>query len=318
MASVSTPLAMRGLFLEAQGTDPPLYYTAAEYRYLASGVWTSAGVLQREGFKISQGPDLVGQPWAITVAAGHALVDYAGSNQRFLLRSVGDVVIDLAGKINTAPTATRTHAVYLVVWDTAGHYGAEYLVSEDVGAGAPVPSGVAGYLKIGSFTIASGQANIKDVNIANLFPPATFGHDRTPQASALLAQPNWGGVIPPGFNAFTAAQWPPVTFSLPVSRQAYVTIGAHMHGPGGGASGDYYAVGYRFSINPTYSGLSYSDSRGAVMAEAGIRVAASKRLLLQWPASANSVTVTPSYWIPSSPYVGMDLLYGQLIVEPVG
>lgn len=158
---VSSTLAYKPFFLQKDvGASDPIYYSASDFRRMLTGLFPRTGILGSSHFLITQA-DNVGM--AIKVNAGYAVVG------RYLVHSAETQTIDLSG-FSGSPAATRTHKVFLSVYDalTAGSdYAAKVEVVEDTGAGANPPGNAANYLQLGTLSVGPNQGNIQNKNIAN-------------------------------------------------------------------------------------------------------------------------------------------------------
>lgn len=121
-------------------------------------------------------PRAAGANWSIDVQAGQAIITgaTAGTNlytpEKYLFSLAARTNISLAA-FNTAPAATRTHGVYLIV-DDANYSGAAFtgrivVVEDTTGSGTTAPAGSFA-VQLGTVTIGTGQANIAAVNLATL------------------------------------------------------------------------------------------------------------------------------------------------------
>lgn len=161
---VSTTLANAPFFLQKDvGDGDPIYYSAADFRRFFNGVLPRSGILGSSHFLVTQA-DNVGM--AIKVNSGFANV--AGL---YLVHLPNDLTINL-GSFAANPPATRTHKVFLSVYDeqttSVGGYGANIDVMEDTGAGANYPpSTTSAYLQLATITVAPNQQNIQNANIVN-------------------------------------------------------------------------------------------------------------------------------------------------------
>lgn len=115
----------------------------------------------------------------------------------------------------------------------------------------------------------------------------------------------------PGAGVWTdvpTATWPPVTFTVPLSGQAYITVGAETDNESSTTSTT--RVSFRLS-----GGIVQAANFGREFGGAGI-VVGSRRWLLTGLPAGQSVTVTPSYRM--STLSGTRSVHsGNLLVEPV-
>jgi hypothetical protein len=244
VANVTLKLPDPGLFVQVSPGDTEIYYSAREMRHLLGSVFTSDGVTGPADLKVDQAADIVTNPWNIKVAAGGAVLTYQATGQRWYAHYDGGEID--CKTINTSPSATRTHAVYLAMYDkaiTGNRYGAELFVGEDIGSGAPAPAAAVGYTRLATFTVTNGQTNIKTANIADT---RAFATGRAPAMAAgqvNLANPSGGPVGPVRVNfpigRFTASPRIALTqANIPQSSQLYLWKASNV-GPTGF---DLYAV----------------------------------------------------------------------------
>lgn len=158
MATTTVNLSTRPFFMQADVNDPPIYYTASQFRIINDALSPREGVLTEQAFKV-----IPASPagWRITVQAGYAKVG------NYLVHMSEPVTLNLTG-FDTNPTSTRTHKVFLAVYDAlyqGTEYTAKIIASEDTGAGAPGPVGATAALHLATFTIAKGNTAIVKANI---------------------------------------------------------------------------------------------------------------------------------------------------------
>lgn len=169
MATVTATLTPKPLFLQAVGADTPISYTAEDFRNILGGVWARTGTIGPYSMRLYQ--RLAGPNWSVDVNLGFAVLGNSATEiDRYLAICDTRTNIPLTG-FNTSPAATRTHRVFVAVYDKA-IVGTQYLtkivITEDTGSGAAVPSdSPAYYLELGSLSIANGQSNIATANISN-------------------------------------------------------------------------------------------------------------------------------------------------------
>lgn len=189
MATVvdSTHLTYKPMYLQAVTGDAALNYTAEEWRNFVGAVFPKTGILGM-GFRIY--PYASGANWSVDISPGFAVVgDSVNEFDRYLCFNPARFNVSINGVFNTAPTATRTHRVFLTVYDkqvSGSLYTNRIVITEDTGAGAPLPAdGQSYYLELGQFTIASGQSNVNTANITNSAQHAGIGN--SPQNLPLLS-----------------------------------------------------------------------------------------------------------------------------------
>lgn len=162
MATATFPFTTTPFFMQAYAGDPDIYYTAADFRRFFLAVKRRPGVLGSVDFAVQQ-DDVVG--WSVKVSPGFAHV--AGTGNSYLVQLSTTASVSLAG-FNTAPTATRTHKVFVAVYDkliSGDLYQAQIVVTEDEGTGAPTPPGAVASLLLATVTIAKSQSNIQGKDI---------------------------------------------------------------------------------------------------------------------------------------------------------
>lgn len=166
---ISPALAYPTLFQQAAGSDPEIEYEGPHMRGLIWGLYQNQGVLAAGQLKVRQRAT---PGWWITIEPGAAVVNVnvAGKvPERFYQRVPAAFNVDLS-TINTSPSGTVNHKVFLVIYDaeiSGSGYGAKIYVSEDPGGGAQNPVGTVGYLELATIKISGGQANILDSHITN-------------------------------------------------------------------------------------------------------------------------------------------------------
>lgn len=172
-SALPTPLAIQVL-----SGDTPVSYGGQDLRFLIGAMYNRTGRIGLPD-SLTLIPNPAGANWSVSVMPGQAVIAGTFGNgtytpERYLVSvpySSGTTPINLPlTGFNTAPVATRTHAVYVVVNDASQTgvgvgYGANLVVSEDVGAGAPVPAGSFTH-RVGTITIAPAQSNIAATHLA--------------------------------------------------------------------------------------------------------------------------------------------------------
>ncbi|MDP8971154.1 MAG: hypothetical protein M3N52_11810 [Actinomycetota bacterium] len=175
MATVTHVLPVKPLFLQAVGSDTPIEYPADVLRHLVGAVWREAGVLRTSHFAVTQ--RAAGADWSVDITSGYAVVGGGVGNQRYLVYGAGTTNMPLT-TFNTAPTATRTHKAWLVLYDKAvsgALYEAQFVITEDTGSGAPTPpNSPSYYFQLGTITIAPAQSNISSAHIGDTRPLASL------------------------------------------------------------------------------------------------------------------------------------------------
>lgn len=161
VAIVSSTLAYKPFFLEKDsGEADPIYYSAADFTRFFSGILPRSGILGSSHFLVAQA-DNVGM--SIKVNSG-----YANVGGRYLVHLAEDITIDVSSFSN--PTGTRTHLVYLSVYNALENgfdYDAKIDVVEDTGTGAVTPPSANEFLQLATITVTPNQGLILNTNINN-------------------------------------------------------------------------------------------------------------------------------------------------------
>lgn len=183
--ALPTPLAIQVL-----SGDTPVAYGGQDLRLLLGAICNRAGRLGLPD-SVTLIPNPAGANWSVSIMPGQAVmfptmwpaVPANGYNpERYLVTvpyatGTTPINISLTG-FNTAPVTTRTHSVFMVIKDASQTgvgvgYGASLIVTEDVGSGAPDPTGVSFSHRIGTVTIAPGQSNITAAHLATTMQRAS-------------------------------------------------------------------------------------------------------------------------------------------------
>lgn len=158
---VSTTIDGQPFFLQKEtGEANPIYYSARDMRKAIAGIITRPGALTLGAFSVAQSAN-VGM--SIKVNSGYYMVgDY-------LCYLPTDQTIDLSGFASNPP-ATRTHRVYLSVYDAlmgGTQYAHKIDVVEDQGSGAGVPNLASSFTQVATISVAKGQSNIQNAQITD-------------------------------------------------------------------------------------------------------------------------------------------------------
>lgn len=175
MATASQSLPREAMFFQALNGEPQIEYSAQDLRYMLGAIIPTRGTFG-DSFQVTSKatPD-----WSVDVSGGYAgLGNYVNGSyvgqEIFLVASTATINVPLTG-FNTAPTATRTHKVWIAVINgTGGVYDTRIMITEDLGSGAPVPTATY-YLHIASVTITPSQSFIAQANIIPAAQLADFG-----------------------------------------------------------------------------------------------------------------------------------------------
>jgi hypothetical protein len=161
--TVSSTIDGQPFFLQKETGDPaPIYYSATDMRRMLSAIISKPGALGASHLLVQQAAN-VGMN--IKVNSGHYMVaDY-------LVSLPTDQTIDLTS-FDSSPAATRTHKVYLSVYDgqvaSTDTYAAKIDVIEDTGGGAATPAAATAFVQLAAVTVANNQGNIQNQNITDL------------------------------------------------------------------------------------------------------------------------------------------------------
>ncbi|MFD7066069.1 hypothetical protein ACFV97_02410 [Streptomyces sp. NPDC059913] len=112
------------------------------------------------------------------------------------------------------------------------------------------------------------------------------------------------------FTDFTAAQWPPITVTVPPSGMLKITVGAACANTNTSTSTAW--VRWRSS-----GGLAESSTSANSVSTMGSRVYASRTVVRSGLTPGASVTFTPQYNVSSFAAGATSVTDGQLIVEPI-
>lgn len=169
MATFTAAIPDKPFFLQAASGDSAIAYSAQDFRALVGAFLPRVGVTTPTGFYVTQNSPV---GWSVVVAQGYARVP--GS---YLVRLTDPVTVNL-NSINKNPSSTRTHKVWIAVYDKlldGTEYTAKVVVTEDTnGSGAPDPANAAGALNIATIVVNSGMSYISQNAINNSFAPHTW------------------------------------------------------------------------------------------------------------------------------------------------
>ncbi len=209
MATATYTLPTTPEFIQAASGDAAITYNAIDWRYIVGAAFPSTGRLGLgDSFYIY--PRAAGANWSIDVNAGMCVIGNTTNtyaNDRYLIINNARTNISIAG-FNTAPTATRTHNVYLTLDDknylltggtTPTTYGSRIIVTEDLGSGAPDPTDCSYFVKLGTVTIGVSQTSIVTGSITNILRRARYGN--TPLSLPLSS----GFLSATGLSGFSGA-----------------------------------------------------------------------------------------------------------------
>lgn len=179
----------------------PIAYTAAQFRSFTSSIIRRTGILGANHFLVTQSPN-VGM--TVTVNSGYARVGGVGANYIVQMGSDTDP-IPLTGFI-TNPPATRTHKVFIAVYDgsmyeSGDDYEARIVITEDPGGGAPTPPNQpAAFLEIATIAFRPNMPNIQNGDITNTARHGGGGSENVDLVPT-LDRDNYLNAGEPGFTA---------------------------------------------------------------------------------------------------------------------
>lgn len=286
MATATFPFTTTPFFMQAYAGDPDIYYTAADFRRFFLAVKRRPGILGSVDFGVQQN-DVVG--WNIKVSVGFAHV--YGTGNSYLVQLTQTAVVSLAG-FNTAPAATRTHKVFIAVYDkliSGDTYEAQIVVTEDEGTGAPTPPGAVAYLQLATVSIAKSQSNIQNANITNV---ADHGG-----SSGAYFDLTSRGMINAGYQAVDGM----VGGAAPraIFHDGYVRLSGSLGRTGdlpfeAGSSHDILSL--IAALRPRYAArLTCAASNGGLTAQ--LSIDPDGTVLLKIPAKIGTTTYTQPSWI---------------------
>jgi hypothetical protein len=158
----TSPITGYPFFLQEDPASPtPIYYSAKDFRNYTQAFNRRPGVLENTYLRVTQGANVgmrirIGYGWA---NVGGYIVYVPGPER------------ELEMPWAKPTTGTVTHKVFLAVYDenVSGSVNmAQFIVTQDTGAGAPNPPGAAASLLLATVTVTSTQANIQNANIQNV------------------------------------------------------------------------------------------------------------------------------------------------------
>lgn len=284
---------------------------------------------------------------AITVGAGNAWVYQSGQGVYGVsLSSGGSHTLTAAHA-----TLARVDLVYLRVWDNSvdasglNKADSVYLAgTASASPVAPTPAGTQIYLPLATISVpASGGGSpsvsqtvlpktvapggiVPDAAAAGLYTGQYRDNGTTLERYNGSAWRTMGPATPlvseqitgPGSYAlgaptdFTAAQWPPITITIPPSGMVAISVGAAINNTNTTTSTAW--AGWRAT-----GALTESATEKNSISTAGTRVYATRRVIRTGLTPGASLTITPQYNVSSSGTVGSvtRISDGQISVEPL-
>jgi hypothetical protein len=211
----------------------------------------------------------------------------------------------------TAPgSGTRTHRLIARLRDKRSNatwttYDWIPDLLADTGAGEPARP--ASSVTLAHISIAAGQANVANANIAQGYTALRDLNIRGPWSSDQASEAAWNTTAT--WTDFTGGQWPAVTFTVPPSGAVAISVGGMIDSPADGTS---IGFGWRISGADTIAhGFSH-----AVYTTSGNILRTSRRRLVTGLTPGGSDTVTPG-WYTSATAGTHASDEGQLLVEAV-
>lgn len=277
-------------------------------RQVFGAVYPSAGIVEGLAAQALPTPAM-----KVRVPAGLALVD-DGQGGFYPVALAAQTDLDIAA---SSATLARIDSVIAQVIDT-GDATSTYVIR--VVTGTPAASPVAPTLPPadapGAFTLRIANVNVQANAESNGFVraqdvsvvAASALIVPRPVQSAQITSLDSPAVTAGTWNDFTSGQWPPVSFVVPPSGQAYVSIGADVANLS--SSSSYTSAGWRMSGGYTLA----ADFPRAVTGSAPS--GATRCSLVTGMPAGTTVTVTPRY-LMSSVTASRYVHSGVLIVEPV-
>jgi hypothetical protein len=294
------------LLLEAVSGDIAIPYSARQLRTLADAVWSVDGVISSSDLVPTQ--RAAGANMSVDVSAGLCVItgDAIAYQGKYVQRSTA--VTNLT--VNAAPSSgSRTDLIVAQLYDKQADGGSTYGWSLLVLPGTTtVPASA---IELGRLTITAGATSVVNANISTTSRQfAAIGGSKFPVYSQQGSVPDFNAATDATVYNFTSAQWAPLTFSMPPSGRAFVTISADMYSEQADSSA-YTECSWSVS-----SGSATVVGTGRSIAGSGIKFNQSRRTLITGTAGA-SITITPQYRVNHGSNEWSNIQYGMLIVEPV-
>lgn len=224
---------------------------------------------------------------------------------------------------------TRTHRLVVQVRDNranpawgTGIYDWIPLLVPDTGGG--IPALPASAMDLAKVSVAAGQPNVADSHITVTYPVLRSLYAATapggdgggsPDVGPWLSNQASAGAwnLTGSWQAYTAGQWPPLTFTVPASGQVFVTVTARIN------TYDIAAVGWRISGTDTVAFDARPDHALFCRAVGAMGLAGtandSLRVLITGLTPGGTDIVTPGWMAVNTG--STDEGAGQLLVEAV-
>lgn len=185
----------------AYGADPPIQYSADYMRRFIGIVFPNSGVVDTTHLQMQAHAPA---DWSFNLSAGAGIIPGITSAEKYMYYNNTTINVPLTG-IATSPASTRTHRVYLAVFDKnyngASTSEAKIVVIEDTGGVMNPPANAVGYLLLGTISISPSQPSIQTSHISNTVAIAG------PQATWNNLTLNSAGGVVDGSGGSHLAQW---------------------------------------------------------------------------------------------------------------
>jgi hypothetical protein len=281
-------------------------------RALPGAVIPNAGIVRGLKAAALPTPDM-----KVRLPAGLCMVDDGGGGLCPLYLTT-QTDLDIAA---SSATLARIDSVIAEFVDTGD--GATLIRRFRVLTGTPASSPTAPALPPGD------QPTAKTLRLANVFVQVNAETNGKVRAQDVSVQATAASLVPRpqqtlqvgnldnpspvagAWTDFTTGQWPRITFTVPASGMAHVTVGAEFNNDHSDASNT--RVSFRMSGGYTLASDFGRDAGGHII------TSGSRRYLVSGMTPGVSVTVTPTYRL-SSLATGTESAYihsGNMIVEPV-
>lgn len=181
----------RPLYMQPAEGDPPIEYSALDWRSFLHGLIRTDGIMRPDtvagGLKVSQ--RAAGANFSVDVAAGRCIIegDSVADQGKYFCWST-----DVENVVVPAPPASgdRLHWVVARLYDKLHDGGSTYEwtieLVEDTGSGASVPTSA---IPLAQVAVSTGQASVTDTNIADQRSNAPLIGGMPPQAFSDSSRP---------------------------------------------------------------------------------------------------------------------------------
>lgn len=283
-------------------------------RHVLGAILPQAGIIRGLAVAALPTPDM-----RVRIPVGLSAVD-DGQDGYYPVELTTETDLDIAA---SSATQGRYDSVIAEVVDTGDFATAlyRYRVVTGTPAASPTPPSLpyadqpsALTLRVANVYVqpnaeTSGNIRAQDVTVV---APSALIVPRPLQTTQAISLDNPSPVAG-AWTDFTSGQWPAVTFTVPPSGEAHVTVGAECYNDHGTTSTT--RVAWRASGGYTKAADFGVDVGGRTFATA------TRRYLLTGMTPGASVTITPVYRLSNVPDYGSgeaaSVHHGNLIVEPV-